>query len=283
MGKTGHDRQESSGEYFLKAVTEAVHGSNRSIICDNWFTTIPLMKEVYKEPFNLNITGTIRKNKKQIPNEMKIASKEVPATKFCHHEDITLASYTPKKNKVVLLVSNKIHTNSIGEGGKPEMVIYYNKNKGGTDVFDKLCHAYTTTRSTKRWPMRYFFGMLDQSHVNARILYLCKHANNQQKMKMSATSSLKQLVMHLVKPHLLNRLQNSTLRLDLKKGIQNILELNDALGPVQDRPQLAKRARCGLCPSKKDRKTSSQCPSCLRPMCDDHRAYFCNDCAGYQS
>ena len=120
--------------------------------------------------------------------------------------------------------------------------------------------------------------MLDQAYVNPRILYLCKHANNQQKMKMSAASTLKPLVLHLVKPHLLDRLQNPMPRLDLKKGIQNILEFNDAFGP-----QLNKRAICELCPSKKDKKTSNQCSSCLLPMCDYHQAYLCSDCSGYQS
>lgn len=29
---------------------------------------------------------------------------------------------------------------------KPEIVLFYNKNKGGTDSFDKKCHDYTVTR-----------------------------------------------------------------------------------------------------------------------------------------
>ena len=55
-----------------------------------------------------------------------------------------------KKNKIVLVVSNKITTTSIGKRGKPEVILHYNKTKGGTNAFDKLCHAYTTARGTKR-------------------------------------------------------------------------------------------------------------------------------------
>ena len=48
----------------------------------------------------------------------------------------------------------------------PEMIEFYNLTKGGVDVLDKLCHDKTTKGSTNRWPMRYFFGILDISAVN---------------------------------------------------------------------------------------------------------------------
>lgn len=235
------------------------------------------MKEMEKEPYKMTITGTIRKNKPDIPNEMKIASKEPPSTKFCHHQNITLASFTPKKHRIVLVVSNKITTTNIGRNNKPESILFYNQTKGGTDVFDKLCHAYTVTRGTRRWPMRFFYGMLDQSVVNARILYTCKYPEGPK--YLSAVNALKKLVFYLVTPYLQDKLQNVTLRTDIKKGVQMILGINIPQHVV-DRPVLQKRARCLLCPYSKDRKTKEQCPSCQRPMCNDHRAYLCNDCAG---
>ena len=280
LGKTGHERQKSSGEFFFKQVTEAIHGSGRSIVCDNWFTTIPLMKEVFKDPYNMNITGTIRKNKPDIPNEMKISSKQPPFTQFCHHDEITLASFTPKQNKIVLVVSNKVSDTKVGPTNKPEVILYYNKHKGGTDVFDKLCHAYSTTRSTKRWPMRFFFGMLDQASVNARILYSCKYLDDPSK-KLSAKNALNQVTMHLIKPQLLERLKTPNLPVSLRKGFETILGIKCPLAPNDERPNLKKRLRCGLCNYKQDRKTNNQCPSCKRPMCDTHRVYMCNDCVEY--
>jgi len=242
------------------------------------FTTVPLLKEVKVEPYNMLVTGTIRKNKPQIPNEMKVASKTVPASKFCHTSDITLVSYTPKKHKIVLAVSTKITNTNIGEKDKPEMILFYNKTKGGTDVFDKLCHAYTTTRATRRWPMRFFFGILDQAQINARILYTCKNTNK----PISATAAMKQLVLHLITPYLQKKLQNACLRSEIRKGIHLILNDKNSIDPENDRPELQKRARCALCPSSKDKKTKMQCPSCLRPMCDIHRVYLCNECGGIQ-
>lgn len=159
----------------------------------------------------MQVTGTIRKNKPDIPNEMKIASKTVPVSKFCHSGNVTLVSYTPKKHKIVLVVSTKITSTNVGENKKPEMILFYNKTKGGTDVFDKLCHAHTTARATNRWPMRFFFGILDQAQVNARILYTCKYAEaNDSNMKLSISAAMKQLVLSLVTPYLRDKLKNVT-------------------------------------------------------------------------
>ena len=278
MGKSGHSPNESSGEYFFKKVTAPVHGTKRSITCDNWFTTVPLLRETVKDPYQMLLTGTIRKNKPDIPNEMKIPSKDVPASKFCHSGDVTLVSHTPKKHKIVLLVSTKITNTVIGKKNKPEVILHYNQTKGGTDVFDKLCHAYTTARATKRWPMRFFFGILDQAQVNARILYACKYTGmNETSKKISAQDAIKQLVLHLVTPYLRNKLKNRSLRSEIRKGIQLILD-DKSTAPECDRPTLGKRARCAHCPREKDKKTKILCRSCCRPICDDHRAYVCNDC-----
>ena len=57
------------------------------------------MKNMSSEPYKIAITGMIRKNKPDIPNEMKLAAKEIISTKFCHHEDITLANFTQKKKQ----------------------------------------------------------------------------------------------------------------------------------------------------------------------------------------
>lgn len=89
LGKSGHAANESS-EFFFKKVTTPIHGTNRSVTCDNWFTSVPLLIEMSKEPYLMQLTGTIRKNKPDIPNEFKLASKTVPHSKFCHSENVTL-------------------------------------------------------------------------------------------------------------------------------------------------------------------------------------------------
>lgn len=93
---------------------------------------------MYDQPYNLRITGTIRKNKREIPVDFiaKVPKKDRPLTKFCHAENLTLLSYAPKKKKsekIVLLASSLLHTEEMTED-KPNIVLYYNKNKGGRDT-----------------------------------------------------------------------------------------------------------------------------------------------------
>lgn len=91
----------------------------------------------------VNIVGTLRKNKPEIPNELKTCS-HVGATNFLYGENKTLLSYCPKKNKIVFLLSSLHKTGKYDTyTGKPEMISFYNSTKGGTDTFDQMCHEYS--------------------------------------------------------------------------------------------------------------------------------------------
>ena len=48
-----------------------------------------------------------------------------------------------------------MHTNNV-TNGKSDIVRHYNLNKGGTDTFDKLCHSYSVTGRTTRWPWKLY-------------------------------------------------------------------------------------------------------------------------------
>ena len=86
---------------------------------------------------------------------------------------MTLVSYTPKKNKTVLLLSSMHHNDAVNpESGKPEIIEYYNGTKGGVDSLDQLVHTYMCKRQSKRWPMTLFFNMLDVGAVAALIVWM---------------------------------------------------------------------------------------------------------------
>ncbi|KAG8238962.1 hypothetical protein J437_LFUL018817 [Ladona fulva] len=128
---------------FLTTAATPFEGTNRTVTCDNWFTTTPLLTRMLDQPFNMSVTGTIRKNKREIPMEMKLASKYPPETKFCQTKDITLLSHTPKKNKIILVASTYLHTQEITDG-KPNFILHYNDTKGGMDT---LINCATPTQS----------------------------------------------------------------------------------------------------------------------------------------
>lgn len=227
--------------------------------------------------YNLTITGTVRKNKKEIPREMKLPSDDPPSAKFFYTEDMTLVSYSPKKHKFVLLVSSYMST-SESTNGKPHTVLHYNVTKGGTDCFDQLCHAYTVTRRTLRWPMRFFFGILDQAAVNAWILFNCQNMKDGIKPD-SAIECLESLYVHLVTPHLQDRYDNETMHKDILTGIASILGHDVNYENPQNRRLLTKK-RCYVCSRKNDTKTREACYSCARPVCVHHRVHMCRDCVG---
>ena len=81
-------------EYYIENMTRPIHGSNRNVTMDNWFTTIPAAKKLLKAPYSLSIVGTLKKNKREIPTEMLNVQKcNIGKTKFCFDENLTLLSY----------------------------------------------------------------------------------------------------------------------------------------------------------------------------------------------
>ena len=57
------------------------------------------------------------------------------------------------------------------EKRKPEIVMKYNATKGGVDTLDQMAHSFSTKRKSRRWPMVYFYNILDLSSVCARELF----------------------------------------------------------------------------------------------------------------
>lgn len=56
------------GEYYVKELSRLIHGINRIVTCDNWFTSVPLAKALCLEPCKFD---TPRYYKREIPEEMR--------------------------------------------------------------------------------------------------------------------------------------------------------------------------------------------------------------------
>ncbi|XP_068222229.1 piggyBac transposable element-derived protein 4-like [Palaemon carinicauda] len=125
-------------EYYTMTLTEPNVNSNRTITVDNCFTSLSLVKELYK--MNTYLIGTSRM-KGYVPKIMvdKKFSRPVDSSIFLFHEKVSMVLFKPKKNKIVLLLSSKHNFSAIGERNKPEAIHFYNKTKGGVDVLDMMC------------------------------------------------------------------------------------------------------------------------------------------------
>lgn len=261
--------------YYVRKLSEPIHGTGRNITVDNWFSSVPLFQTMLTA-YNLTMVGTLRSNKPEIPPSF-LHAKEPGTSLFAFDENKMLVSYAKKSQtskKNVLILSSMHYSASIDEdSGKPDVIVFYNSTKGGTDTFDKLCHTYTVCRVCNRWPLRIWYGMMDQSAINAMVLYNLRAENKKLKRRMF----LQELAMSLIKPFLQSRLQIPTLRRNLRVMISNILHIQPET-PVRP-ATLDRKQRCYFCPRAKDRKTKLTCESCSRPMCDEHRSLQCLECS----
>ncbi|CAG4970611.1 unnamed protein product [Parnassius apollo] len=128
-------------EYYVMELSKPLYGSRRNITMDNWFTSISLAKNLIGN--ELNMVGTTRKNKGEIPESfLELTNREKNTVMFAYHGPLTLLSYCPLKStkKKVIIMLSTLHDSpdNKNEVELPEIIHFYNKTKGGVDVFDAM-------------------------------------------------------------------------------------------------------------------------------------------------
>ena len=248
---------------------EDIEKSGRNITCDNFFKNLSLAQKLLQK--KLTLVRTIRKNKPELPMEFAVAKgQNVKSTVFGFQQDAMIASYCPKKNRVVNMLS-AMHSQpeiDITSDQKPSIILFYNKTKGGVDTLDRMVRSYSTKRMTRRWPLVLFYNMIDVSAINAFIIWQEINYGNgnvyirqRRKFLISLGKELCGITKksQLVAPISATRKRNVT------------LDANSA--------SLNKRARCTLCDRKKDRKCQSLCSKCGKHVCPEHSNIVCINCA----
>nr|CAI5849827.1 unnamed protein product [Callosobruchus analis]CAI5855842.1 unnamed protein product [Callosobruchus analis]CAI5859922.1 unnamed protein product [Callosobruchus analis]CAI5869836.1 unnamed protein product [Callosobruchus analis]CAI5870482.1 unnamed protein product [Callosobruchus analis] len=253
-------------------LSKPIHGTNRNITADNWFSSIELVNTLKER--KLTFVGTLKKNKREIPREfLPSRSKPQGSTMYGFTKECTILSYVTKKNKAVLLVSSMHHGESNGPSGKPVIIEYYNNTKGGVDALDEKCAVYSCGRRTQRWSMAVFYRILDMSTVNAYVLY-GSYKNNP---PLSRSDFMKNLARSLVDENMRRRANNYRNPCELRTLIGRILKI-DIVRPNEEAGLLEKRKYCYLCPSKLHRKTKYVCTECRKPICLECSKKLCKTC-----
>ena len=170
LGKDS-SRKSGLGQHVVLKLLKPYYKSHRNVITDSFFTSSELGKELLSK--KLFLTGTIRKNRKEIP---PLASEQQPlhSTTFLNTNEQSLTIYQTKKNKSVLILSTLfVKDLEVTKGKKklPNTIEFYNKNKFGVDISDQMCKKYSVKSSSRRYPLQIFFNMLDMAGINAWILY----------------------------------------------------------------------------------------------------------------
>ncbi|CAF1319632.1 unnamed protein product [Adineta ricciae] len=223
IGRQPHqERQTQIGASVVLELLLPLYDSNRNVSIDNFFTSVPLVKELQMK--NLTLIGTLRKNKPEIPIEFQSNRKrEIGPSLFGFHGGLTLASFVHKQNKAALLLCSKHHDNQVNmKNGKPIIVLDYNKTKGTVDTVDQMCHKYTAKRGTRRWPLCVFYGMIDIAAINALIVWKAKNPQWNQNKKFQRRLFLEELGLSLVSNLLDFRSKTSKF---LNKDVENALAI----------------------------------------------------------
>lgn len=273
-------REKNQGERVVIELCGIFKGSGRNVTCDNFFTTFDLAKKLMAE-YTLSIIGTVNRKRTFIPSEFLVPkgrSREIFSSVFGFRDDVTLCSYFPKKNKAVVLLSTSHYTTEVvGTAKKPLIIIDYNRTKGGVDNMDKMLGEYSCKRRTLRWPLAFFYNMLDVSALAAYVIF---QENNTVKSATDARRKfIQELCLQLVLPNVQKRANNThiTRNFSSKNAIESILQtrvverMNEGQSNTVVRDstgRIPQKGRCYLC--KKKRPTRKACQRCQKPVCNEH-------------
>lgn len=157
--------------------------------------------------------------------------------------------------------------------GKPDIVLDYNRTKGGVDTVDQLGGAYSVARVTRRWPLVIFYALMDIAGINAQIIF---HANEANPKKMRRIF-LKDLALSLMKPQLVERAAIPSLPVDIATFLEKYKEQRVE---ITEEPTTKKRGRCVTCGRARNTSTTIRCNSCHSFVCKGHvkTVHTCEKC-----
>uniref|UniRef100_A0A0K2TIZ0 Putative LOC100166252 [Acyrthosiphon pisum] n=1 Tax=Lepeophtheirus salmonis TaxID=72036 RepID=A0A0K2TIZ0_LEPSM len=281
-GPVEADMEFNSSKAVVLRLISDISGSGRNITFnDYWYTSILLVKELL-ENHNITSVGTLRNNKKEIPPEfLNVKNKQNLGSMFGFNGKLTLVPFIQNcknKKKHVILVSSMHHeSNSDLDTDvikKTEIIYFYNSTKVGVDIVDQMVSNYSSSRSSRRWPLTIFFSLINIASVNSYVLYLHK---NEKKLKRRLF--IKEVAYELIKDNLLKRLHNVHVPTKIRKRISEILNV-DIPSSSPENLTIVSLKRCTLCGRSKDRKVKTRCNSCYDYVCSEHSqtTLKCNIC-----
>lgn len=260
---------------IVKRLIEPIKNSKRNLTTDNYYSSYNL--SMYLLENGITFLGTMKKNKPDIPREfLPSSSRPVGSSIFGFQDCCTLVSYMTKKNKCVILLSTMHDDDDIcPETGKPQIILDYNRTKGGVDTVDQMCANYSTKRKTYRWPLAIFLRFLDMAGINAYVIHA---ANNTAKTykKKTRLEFLEGLAFGLLEEHLKERAKIKNLPLELKAFLSKYNESSE----LPPNPTQARRGPCHECGKHKNNNTTVRCSQCTRFVCKSHSTatITCSSC-----
>lgn len=147
-----------------------------NLYTDNWYTSPTLCTYLHKH--KTNSCGTVRPNRKEMPNltqklskgeSISMCAENLLCVKWKDRRDVMMLS-TFHEDRIVTL--DKVDFKTKEPIQKPAVVVDYNENMGAIDRSDMMLSSTECVRKTTKWYKKLFFHMVDLSLLNAHALYL---------------------------------------------------------------------------------------------------------------
>ncbi|KAJ8931752.1 hypothetical protein NQ314_015284 [Rhamnusium bicolor] len=225
--------QTASHNVTLKLIEDLL-GEGRTLYMDNFYTSVPLAYDLLKQKTHL--VGTLRFNRKYIPQEVKdaklvkgaITAKESP-------EGVTVLKWRDKRDVQILstchlgtetvVTRNKQKTEKI----KPKCIVDYDSGKSPVDVSDQLASHSTALRRCNKWYRKLMIELIwSTTLVNAHFLYNLNSVNN----AMNITSFRQNVICSLLEDYVVK----SSARRHSANAVHHLVT-----------HEQEKRARCASC------------------------------------
>lgn len=230
-------------------------GVGHSLYMDNFYNSVPLAAALLRE--STYCTGTLRADRKYLPEEVKTAVLRTGETVARYAEGIAVGKWRDKRT--VLYISTEfanemaISHNRFGQPRqKPLAIIHYNAEMSGVDRHDQLMAYYPAEHKSLRWYKKVFVHILQMGLINAFRLY--------RKSNPAAKRSLYDFRVDLV-----NALLPPKVRLQQR--------------PVQRNPNRHVVSKIPMLPNK-TRVSRKRCKQCRSEGRETRTIYFCAQCDG---
>ncbi|XP_018561258.1 piggyBac transposable element-derived protein 4-like [Anoplophora glabripennis] len=181
--------EQGLGARVVKDLTRSLVGNHHKVFFDNFFTTVGLLNDLYKD--KIYACGTIRRRRKDEPKDLVNNNTKVErGTCDWAMSKEGLLYLKWMDNKPVLFISNFHSPTDIQNVSRRQkdgssknitclqLVKDYNSHMGYVDQSDMFVSLYKVNRKSRKWWHRLFWHFLDLSLVNAYIIFRDRLQNN---------------------------------------------------------------------------------------------------------
>lgn len=193
----------ATGNIVQKLCRIVPSNQNHIVYFDNFYTSLPLVTTLARR--GILSLGTVRRNripKCKLPPEKEMNKQERGSSceYVCTNDGVDVSCVSWKDNKTVCLLSSytgELPKTTIPRYDRkqkkkidincPNVVVEYNRHMGGVDLMNSLIGRYKIKIRSKKWYIRLFYHLLDQTVVNSWLLY------RRQKQQSGETSNIMKL------------------------------------------------------------------------------------------